>query len=470
MEQIITRFPPSPTGYLHVGGARTAIFNWLYARHMQGKFVLRIEDTDAERSTQASVDAIFEALQWLGIDWDDGPYYQTQRFDVYREYIDKLLESGHAYYCTCSPEQIDAMRQKAMATGAKPRYDGTCREKGLGSDQAVVRFKAPLTGTTVVEDVIKGNMVFQNDELDDFVICRSDGTPTYNFVVVVDDITMNINTIIRGDDHVMNTPKQILLYKALGSPLPTFGHVPMVLGNDRARLSKRHGAMSVTAYRDMGFLPEALINYLVRLGWSHGDQEFFTRDELIEVFDLENIGKSAGVFDLDKLQAVNAEHIMAASPQDLVAPLKPFMEKAGIEIEADDYIVQVIETLQPRSKTLADMAEAALFYYQSDIAYDEKAAKKFLKSAALDPLKLLADKLEALEDYTQSGLEDVFKAVMDETELKLGKIAQPVRVALTGRTASPGIFEIIAILGKERVVPRLRKAIRFIETRVASNS
>jgi glutamyl-tRNA synthetase len=448
-----------------VGGARTAIFNWLYARHMQGKFVLRIEDTDAERSTQASVDAIFEALQWLGIDWDDGPYYQTQRFDVYREYIDKLLESGHAYYCTCSPEQIDAMRQKAMATGAKPRYDGTCREKGLGSDQAVVRFKAPLTGTTVVEDVIKGNMVFQNDELDDFVICRSDGTPTYNFVVVVDDITMNINTIIRGDDHVMNTPKQILLYKALGSPLPTFGHVPMVLGNDRARLSKRHGAMSVTAYRDMGFLPEALINYLVRLGWSHGDQEFFTRDELIEVFDLENIGKSASVFDLDKLQAVNAEHIMAASPQDLVAPLKPFMEKAGIEIEADDYIVQVIETLQPRSKTLADMAEAALFYYQSDIAYDEKAAKKFLKSAALDPLKLLADKLEALEDYTQSGLEDVFKAVMDETELKLGKIAQPVRVALTGRTASPGIFEIIAILGKERVIPRLRKAIGFIEER-----
>ena len=465
MDTIVTRFPPSPTGYLHVGGARTAIFNWLYARHMQGKFVLRIEDTDAERSTQASVDAIFEALQWLGIDWDDGPYFQTQRLDIYREYIQKLLASGHAYYCTCSPEQIDAMRQKAMATGAKPRYDGTCREKGLGSDKAVVRFKAPLSGTTVVEDVIKGNMVFQNDELDDFVICRSDGTPTYNFVVVVDDITMNINTIIRGDDHVMNTPKQILLYEALGSPLPTFGHVPMVLGNDRARLSKRHGAMSVTAYRDMGFLPEALINYLVRLGWSHGDQEFFTRDELIEVFNLENIGRSAGVFDLDKLQALNAEHIMAASPRDLVAPLKPFLEKSGIEIEADDYIVQVIDTLQPRSKTLADMAEAALFYYHSDIVYDEKAAKKFLKAAALEPLKLLADKLEALENYTQSDLETVFLAVMDETGLKLGKIAQPVRVALTGRTASPGIFEIIAILGKDRVLPRLRKAIQFIEAR-----
>ena len=466
MDTIVTRFPPSPTGYLHVGGARTAIFNWLYARNMKGKFVLRIEDTDAERSTQASVDAIFDALDWLGIDYDEGPYFQTQRFEIYREYIHKLIDSGHAYYCTCTPEQIDAMRQKAMAAGAKPRYDGRCREKGLDrSEKAVVRFKAPLTGTTVVEDVIKGHIVFQNDELDDFVICRSDGTPTYNFVVVVDDITMNINTIIRGDDHVMNTPKQIQLYKALGSPLPAFGHVPMVLGNDRARLSKRHGAMSVTAYRDMGFLPEALINYLVRLGWSHGDQEFFSRDELIEVFNLENIGRSAGVFDLDKLQALNAEHIMAASPRDLVAPLKPFLEKSGIEIEADDYIVQVIETLQPRSKTLADMAEAALFYYHSDIVYDEKAAKKFLKAAALEPLKLLADKLEALENYTQSDLETVFLAVMDETDLKLGKIAQPVRVALTGRTASPGIFEIIAILGKDRVLPRLRKAIQFIEAR-----
>ncbi len=470
IKPIVTRFPPSPTGYLHVGGARTAIFNWLYARHMKGKFVLRIEDTDAERSTQVSVDAIFEALEWLGIDWDDGPYFQTRRFDIYREYIQKLIDSGHAYYCTCTPGQIDAMRQKAMETGDKPRYDGSCREKGLEkSDNAVVRFRAPLTGTTVVEDVIKGNMVFQNDELDDFVVCRSDGTPTYNFVVVIDDITMNINTIIRGDDHVMNTPKQILLYKALGSPLPTFGHVPMVLGHDRARLSKRHGAMSVTEYRDMGFLPEAMINYLVRLGWSHGDQEFFTRDDLIKVFNLENIGRSAGVFDMDKLLALNAEHIMAAAPQDLVAPLTPFMQAAGIAVEEGDYIVQVIETLQPRSKTLKDMAEAALFYYKSDIEYDDKAAKKFLKAAALEPLKLLTAKLEALETYDQAGLEEVFKAVMDETELKLGKIAQPVRVALTGRTASPGIFEIIAILGKERVIPRLRKAIRFIEARVEAS-
>jgi glutamyl-tRNA synthetase len=272
---------------MHVGNARTAIFNWLYARHMKGKFVLRIEDTDRERSTQEAVDVIFDALAWLGIDWDEGPLYQTQRLAIYEEYIEKLIQAGHAYYCTCTPAEIESMRKKAMESGGKPRYDGTCREKGLNkTENAVVRFKAPQAGTTVVEDVIKGNIVFQNDELDDFVVARSDGIPTYNFVVVVDDMTMNINTVIRGDDHVMNTPKQILLYQALGSPLPVFGHVPMVLGPDRARFSKRHGAISVTDYRDMGFLPDAMLNYLVRLGWSHGDQEFFTRDELIEVFDI----------------------------------------------------------------------------------------------------------------------------------------------------------------------------------------
>jgi glutamyl-tRNA synthetase len=464
MEQIITRFPPSPTGYLHVGGARTAIFNWLYARHMNGRFVLRIEDTDTQRSTQASVDAIFDALQWLNIDWDEGPYFQTQRFDIYKEYLKKLINSGHAYYCTCSPEQIDVMRQQAMASGEKPRYDGTCREKGLKkTDNAVVRFKAPLSGTTVVEDVIKGNIVFQNDELDDFVICRSDGTPTYNFVVVVDDISMNINTIIRGDDHVMNTPKQLLLYRALQVPLPTFGHVPMVLGSDRSRLSKRHGAMSVTAYRDMGFLPDALVNYLVRLGWSHGDQEFFTRDELIRVFDLKNIGRSAGIFDPNKLLALNAEHIKATSPANLVAPLTPFFKDCGIEIKENDYSHNVIETLAPRSKTLEEMAQAALFFYRADINYEEKAARKFLNPAALAPLQLLTEKLGALASFTQENLEDVFKAVMEQSGLKLGKIAQPVRVALTGKTASPGIFEIIAILGPERVIPRLEKAIRYIE-------
>ena len=464
MQPIVTRFPPSPTGYLHVGGARTAIFNWLYARHMKGKFVLRIEDTDTRRSTQESVDAIFDALQWLGIDWDEGPYYQTQRIDIYNEYLQKLIDSGDAYYCTCPPEAIDAMRQRAMAAGNKPRYDGTCREKNLPKTPgAVVRFKAPPTGATVVEDVIKGNIVFQNDELDDFVICRSDGIPTYNFAVVVDDITMGITTVIRGDDHVMNTPKQILLYRALGAALPLFGHVPMVLGKDRSRFSKRHGAVSVTAYRDMGYLPDAMLNYLVRLGWSHGDQEFFTREELIEVFDIEHIGRSAGVFDPDKLLALNADHIKATDPVKLVEPLAPFLKAHGVEVQPGPFIESVIRTLNARSKTLKDMAADALFYFRDDIAYEEKAARKFLKPAALEPLQLLIEQLEALPDFSEKTLEGAFVAVMEKTGLKLGKIAQPVRVALTGRTASPGIFEIIAIIGKQRVIDRLKKALQFIE-------
>ena len=463
MAPIVTRFPPSPTGYLHVGGARTALFNWLYARHTQGRFVLRIEDTDKVRSTRESVDAIFEALDWLGIDWDDGPYFQSERDDLYREYIDKLVQSGHAYYCTCSQEKIEAMRKAAMATGGKPKYDGTCREKGLArTEGAVVRFKAPLAGSTIIKDVIKGAIEFQNSELDDFVIARSDGSPTYNFVVVVDDITMGINTIIRGDDHVMNTPKQIQLYNALGCELPVYGHVPMVLGPDRTRLSKRHGAMSVTAYRDMGYLPEAVLNYLVRLGWSHGDQEFFQTPELIEKFSLENIGKSAGIFDLEKLRALNADHIQAMRPARLYPRLKPFLEAAGYDPGPGDHIEKIIATLNQRSKTLEDMAAGAGFYFADEIEYEEKAARKFLKPAALEPVRLLADKLTALEVFEEKALEDVFRAVMEETGLKLGKIAQPVRVALTGRTASPGIFEIIEIIGREKVLKRLAKAISFM--------
>ncbi len=463
-DQIVTRFPPSPTGYLHVGGARTALFNWLYARHTGGRFVLRIEDTDTKRSTQASTDAIFEALEWMGIDWDDGPYFQSQRFDLYREFIQRLLNSGNAYYCTCSAERLDAMRQQAMASGGKPKYDGTCRDKELPkSDEAVVRFKAPLFGTTVIEDVVKGHIVFQNPELDDFIIARSDGTPTYNFVVVVDDITMGINTVIRGDDHVMNTPKQILLYRALDNPLPVFAHVPMVLGPDRSRLSKRHGAMSVTEYRDMGYLPDAFLNYLARLGWSHGDQEFFTRSELIAMFTLENIGRSAGVFDTEKLLALNADHIQAAKPAELVGPLKPFFKHHDIDIHPGPFIDGVIQTLQPRSKTLKDMAQDALFYLQASVVYDDAAAKKFLKPAALESLAFLIGELETLEDFKEPALEAAFKSVMEKTGLKLGKIAQPVRVALTGRTASPGIFEIIEIIGKERVLARLQAAVAWIK-------
>ena len=463
MEKIITRFPPSPSGHLHLGGARTALFNWLYARHMKGEFVLRIEDTDAARSSKESVDAIIESLEWLGIDWDRGPFFQSQRFDVYADHIQKLLDTGHAYYCTCSPEAVEVMRKTAMETGGKPKYDGTCRHKGLKkTPDAVVRFAVPEIGATVLNDQVKGRIAFQNEELDDFVICRSDGSPTYHLAVVVDDITMGINTIIRGDDHVNNTPKQMLLFMALGSALPTFAHVPMVLGSDRTRLSKRHGATSVTAYRDQGILPDALINFLVRLGWSFGDQEFFTREELIEKFSFENIGRSAGIFNPDKLLSLNADHMKAAAPGALAKHLLPFIKAEGYSVEAGPFLEKAIETLQARSKTLVDMARDIRFYFEPEITFEEKGARKFLTSDALVSMTLLTEKLEALEIFTHEALEQVFLAVMETTGLKLGKIAQPVRMALTGSTVSPGIFEIIEVLGKEKTLERLRSAVAWI--------
>ena len=463
MSQIVTRFAPSPSGYLHIGGARTALFSWLYARHMKGRFVLRIEDTDLARSTQESVDAIFEALEWLGIDWDEGPYFQSERFHIYKEYFEKLIDSGHAYYCTCTPEEVEEMRKKAMAAGGKPKYDGSCREKGrTKTEGAVIRFKSPPMGTTVLEDVVKGNIVFQNQELDDFIIQRSDGMPTYNYAVVVDDITMGVNTVLRGDDHVMNTPKQILLYKALNSPLPTFGHVPMVLGHDRTRLSKRHGAMSVTAYRDMGYLPQAMLNYLVRLGWSFGDQEFFTIEELISKFNITNLGRSAGVFNPEKLTALNAEHIKATSPENLAPHLIPFLKQKGYPAQEGNYLNAIITTLNTRSKTLVEMAEKAAFYYTDQLEYDRKAVKKFLNPDILDPISILTQKLESAKDFTQQSQEILFREVLETTGIKFGKIAQPVRVALTGETTSPGIFEMIEILGRDRVISRLKKAIKLI--------
>ncbi len=466
MDSVITRFPPSPTGYLHVGGARTALFNWLYARHTGGRFVLRFEDTDVERSTQQSVEAILDSMAWLGIDWDEGPYYQSERLPVYQEHLRQLLDTEQAYYCTCSPEDIEAMRQEAMARGGKPRYDGRCRERRRpASDDAVIRFKAPLAGTTVVDDKVKGPIAFQNNELDDFIICRSDGMPMYNLAVVVDDITMGINTIIRGDDHVNNTPKQILLYKALGSSLPVFAHVPMVLGSDRARLSKRHGAMSVTEYREMGYLPDAMLNYLVRLGWSLGDQEFFTRQDLIDKFSLENIGKSAGIFDPAKLLALNAEHVRATEARQLVTPLRPFLKTHDVVVDDDQRLREIVETLQSRSKTLVEMAAGALFYFQSPVVYEEKAAAKFLKPTALEPLRHLTARLSELAAFEDDQIEGAFVQTMEATGLKLGKIAQPVRVALSGKTVSPGIFEIIRVLGREETLKRMDQALAFMQNR-----
>ena len=466
-----TRFAPSPSGYLHVGGARTALFNWLYARHHQGTFVLRVEDTDRNRSTEQSVQAILDALNWLAIDWDEGPFFQSERIDVYARYLEKLLASGLAYYCTCTPDDIEAMRAKARAIGEKPRYDGTCRDKGMApTENAVVRFKSPRKGITLIDDTVKGRIQFDNQELDDFVIWRSDGTPTYNFAVVVDDITMNIDTVIRGDDHVMNTPKQILLYQALSHPLPVFAHVPMVLGADRTRLSKRHGATSVTAYRDMGLLPDAFINFLARLGWSFGDQEFFTRAELIEKFDLDHVGKSAGIFDPVKLTALNADHIKAAVPRDLIPHLRPFLEPPDAADVDETFVAGAIETLQPRAKTLVEMADQSRFYFNDAIVYDEKPAKKFLKGNILEPLKALMARLAELDPFDVANLERLFEQLLQDFDIKLGKIAQPVRVALTGTSVSPGIFEIIAVLGKAKVLVRLQDAVVYIENRQAANA
>ena len=464
MDTIITRFPPSPTGYLHIGGARTALFNWLYARKTKGKFVLRIEDTDAARSTKESVDAILESLKWLGIDWDEGPYFQTERYDIYDTYIEKLISSGAAYYCSCTAEEVNAMREEAKAKGQKPMYNGKCRKRNLekADSKTVVRLKTPDTGVTIVKDIVKGDTAFQNSEIDDFIIQRSDGSAMYNLAVVIDDITMGINTIIRGDDHLINTPKQMLIYEALGADMPVFGHVPMVLGSDKARLSKRHGAMSVGEYKNMGFLPDAMINYLVRLGWSHGDQEFFKRDELIEKFDLEHLGRSASMFDNNKLLSLNSKHIQDTSPESLADHLLFHLKNLGIEAKNDKFTQGVIETLQPRSKTLVDMAQAAQFYYRNEIEYDEKAAKKFLNSDIVDMLQKAALYIEDIKDYTQNELENIFKQIMEETDLKFGKIAQPLRVAITGATVSPGIFEMLIALGKEKTVQRIKAAIKFI--------
>ncbi len=468
MTEIRTRFAPSPTGYLHIGGARTALFNWLLARNLGGRFILRIEDTDAQRSTDESTRAILESMEWLGLDWDEGPFFQSRRNDLYLEYIHKMVDSGRAYWCHCTPEELTAQREKALKEGGKPKYDGRCREKGLGpAPGAVIRFKGPETGTTHWDDLIKGPVAFDNGELDDLVILKSDGQPTYNMAVVVDDVTMGMTHVIRGDDHVNNTPRQILLYEALGAPVPKFGHVPMILGGDKKRLSKRHGAMSVMAYHEMGFLPEALVNYLVRLGWSCGDQEIFTREELVEKFSLDNVGRSAGVFDQEKLLWLNAHYIKESSPERIAALAAPLLRAKGLEDDDPAYLTKAVETLQPRAKTIVELAEQAEFFLTPEIEYDPKAAQKFLTPDMAPVITDLADMLKQLEAFSHETLEKVFVDLMEKHELKLGKIAQPVRVALTGRTASPGLFEIMEILGRGRVLSRLDKALVFMNNPAA---
>jgi glutamyl-tRNA synthetase len=466
MSAVRLRFAPSPTGYLHIGGARTALFNWLLARKEGGKFILRIEDTDVARSTQESVDAILEGMKWLGLDWDEGPFYQSDNFPLYREHVERLLSEGKAYRCRCTPEELEAKREQAMKEGRKPKYDGTCRDLEVGPDTpSVVRFKSPHGGATVFNDLIKGRISFNNEELDDLIIQRSDGTPTYNFTVVIDDATMGITTVIRGDDHINNTPRQILLYEALGYPVPQFAHVPMILGADKTRLSKRHGATSVIAYRDMGYLPEAMVNYLVRLGWSHGDQEIFSLDELVRKFDIRDVGKSAGVFNPDKLIWLNAHYIKSGDPERLATLLATFLKERGVERTERPDLASVVKTLQERSKTMLEMTDGALFYYKEDFDYDPKAAEKFLKPEALAVYESVIGKLDALSDCSHQGIEEIFKEVCAEMGTKLGQIAPPVRVALCGGTVSPGLYEVIEVLGKEDTIKRLRRAADHIVAR-----
>jgi glutamyl-tRNA synthetase len=460
---IRTRFAPSPTGYLHIGGARTALFNWLFARHNRGKFVLRVEDTDVARSTPESIAAIIDGMKWLGLEWDEGPSFQSKRFDVYREHTQRLLKKGAAYRCWCTPEELGERRKAALAEGRTPMYDGRCRERGEAPEGPyAIRFKVP-PGVTPFHDIVKGDISFDHKEIEDFVILRSDGTPTYNLCVVVDDATMEINYVIRGDDHITNTPKQILLYEALGYPAPGFAHLPMILGPDRTRLSKRHGATSVMAYRDMGYLPHALVNYLARLGWSYGDQEIFSLDELIEKFSLEAVGKSSGIFNPEKLLWLNQHYIKESAPDGLIEPLLPFFESMGVKAAGDKRLPAIIKTLEERARTLEEMARAGLFYFREEVEYDKKAAKKFLTTDKVEILETLIEKLSTLEPFTEGKVEEVFNAILDKKGLKLGSVAQPVRVALTGGTVSPGIFETIEALGRVKTVQRLKKAASYIK-------
>ncbi|HEY7129593.1 MAG TPA: glutamate--tRNA ligase [Nitrospira sp.] len=469
MAPIRVRFAPSPTGFLHIGGVRTALFNWLFARQQQGVFILRIEDTDQSRSTDQSIQTIIEGLRWVGLDWNEGPYRQTERMDLYRSHAMKLFEKGQAYWCVCKAEELEARRKEAEAKGLSPRYDGRCRNLGIAepSGEAALRFRAPQTGQTVVDDLIKGKIVFDNTVLDDLIILRSNGYPTYNFSVVVDDALMQITHVVRGDDHLTNTPRQVPMFQALGFPVPQFGHLPMILGADKARLSKRHGATSVMAYKEMGYLPEALVNYLVRLGWSHGDQELFTRSELIEKFNWKNVQTSAAVFNPDKLLWMNAEYIKTSPPEAVAESLVPFLRQTDLLDPAypvsHEWLVQLVVLVRQRAKTLVDMVEWVRPYFGEAVVWEEEAAAKFLTPKNAAVLRKLLERFLSLPGFSKQAWEEEFKRVVEEEGMKMGQLAQPVRVALTGRTASPGLFEVMEVLGRERTLSRLKQSVTRAE-------
>ena len=467
MSDVRVRFAPSPTGYLHIGGVRTALFNWLFARHTGGTFVLRIEDTDRDRSTEEAIQAIEEGMKWTGIDWDEGPYRQTDRLYLYRQRAMDLLEQGQAYWCICTTKELEARRKEAQAKGESIKYDGRCRGQGIKnpSQPAALRFTSPQDGQTILEDLIKGTITFDNNVLDDLIILRSNGYPTYNFSVVVDDALMNITHVIRGDDHVNNTPRQIPIFDALGYAVPKFAHLPMILGSDKSRLSKRHGAMSVLTYQEMGYLPEALVNYLVRLGWSHGDQEVFSLQEMVDSFDFKHVQSSPAVFNPEKLLWMNAHYIRTSAPKGVAEQLIPFLKKEGYDEEAFTKIPGGVEALIPplreRSETLVDMVNGATPYLVEPVTIDEVAAKKHLTSAIVPSLKKFAERLQSASDFSKETLEGIFHAILEEDGLKMGKLAQPLRVVLTGRTVSPGIYEVMELLGKERTLGRIHQSIQY---------
>lgn len=465
---IRTRFAPSPTGYLHVGGARTALFSWLYARKHGGQFILRIEDTDLERSTAESVNAILEGMTWLGLEYDEGPFYQTHRFDRYKEVVQQLLDQGDAYYCYCSKEELDEMREQQRANKQKPRYDGRCRHLKVPKEgvQPVVRFKNPLEGSVIVKDVVRGNVEFQNGELDDLIIARPDGSPTYNLTVVVDDLDMGLTHVIRGDDHLNNSPRQINIFKALNAQPPVFAHLPMILGDDGARLSKRHGAVSVMSYRDEGYLPEALLNYLVRLGWSHGDQEIFTLDEMIELFDITAVNKSASSFNTDKLLWLNQHYIKNSSPEHIAHHLSWHMGQLGIDPAQGPDLSAVVVLQQERAKTLVEMAANSRFFYQEITEYNEKAARKNLTIESVEVLQDMHQRLTALPRWQAEPIHDQIKACSVDREIGMGKVAQPIRVAITGNTISPPLDVTLELLGSERTLAAIALAIEWIKDHV----
>lgn len=464
---VITRFAPSPTGYLHIGGVRTALFSWLYAKQKGGQFILRIEDTDQERSTQESVNAILDGMAWLGLTEDQGPFYQMQRMERYQTLVQQLLDEGKAYYCYATPEELEAMREAQKARGEKPRYDGRYRQftgTPPSGVKPVVRFKNPLEGEVSFEDAARGLITVSNKELDDLIILRSDGIPTYNFAVVVDDWDMAVTHVIRGDDHINNTPRQINLYHAFAAPVPTFAHLPMVLGEDGTRLSKRHGAVSVLEYQKMGYLPQALLNYLARLGWSYGDQEIFTLEELIEKFSLDRISRAPGSFNTEKLKWVNQEHIKAARPGDLVAHLMPFMD---VDVSQGPQLEDVIPLFQERATTLVEMAASMTYFYQDFTDYEEAAAKKHLRPVAAEALQNLQDKLASLQQWHAPAIHQAIEDVCAELGIGMGKVGMPFRVAITGGGNSPGIDAVAALIGKERVLARIHKALEYIAQRGA---